>query len=148
MRRTVFALIVLGLFVVLAPPSARACGGFFCTNVPVDQSAERIIFAVNEGAGTIDAYVQINYSGSPDRLAWVVPVPSRPKVDVADMALFNELDLLTQPNYIAPPLPSNCQIPVPAAAEAGGVNVFGQGSVGAYDYAIVGSQDSQELVQW
>ncbi len=59
-------------------PSAHACGGFFCTNVPVDQAAERIIFAVNDD-GTIDAYVQINYTGAPDAFAWVVPVPTRPR---------------------------------------------------------------------
>jgi hypothetical protein len=151
MRKTSLLLIVVGLVASLIPaPSAQACGGFFCTNVPVDQSAERIIFAVNDGAGTIDAYVQINYTGSPDKFAWVVPVPNPPTVDVADIKLINNLDLLTQPNYIAPPLPDDCQMPVMSAPAAGGsgVTVFGQGSVGPYDYAIVGSENPQELVQW
>ncbi|HEY3230531.1 MAG TPA: DUF2330 domain-containing protein, partial [Roseiflexaceae bacterium] len=112
MRKLTLSLILLGFFALLMPPAAaRACGGFFCTNMPVDQSAERIIFAVNESAGTIDAYVQINYTGSPDKFAWVVPVPNPPKLDVADIKLINELDQLTQPNYIAPPLPDDCPIP-------------------------------------
>lgn len=146
MRLRALLLLALALLLVPAPP-ARACGGFFCTNVPVDQSAERIIFAVNAGAGTIDAYVQINYTGSPDQFAWVVPVPNPPKVDVADMQLFTDLDQITQPSYVSPPYPEDCSLPVPAAA-GGGVNVFGQGSVGPYDYAIVGSADPQALVQW
>jgi hypothetical protein len=148
MRRTILPLILLGIYAVgMSAPAARACGGFFCTNVPVDQSAERIIFTVNEAAGTIDAYVQINYTGSPDQFAWVVPVPNPPKVDVADIATIDELDGLTRPNYIAPPLPDDCPVPVPAAA-GGDVTVFGQGSVGPYDYAIVGSEDPRAMVQW
>jgi hypothetical protein len=149
MRRMILPLILLaGIAMLMSASSAQACGGFFCTNVPVDQSAERIIFAVNEAAGTIDAYVQINYTGSPEQFAWVVPVPNPPKVDVADIATINELDGLTRPNYIAPPMPDDCPVPVPAAGGGDGVTVFGQGSVGPYDYAIVGSSDPQALVQW
>src|SRR5438105_6531001 len=92
----VLATLAASLFVV---PGAYACGGFFCTNVPVDQAAERIIFAVNDD-GTIDAYVQINYTGAPDAFAWVVPVPNPPKVDVATMAMLRELDLLKAPGYV------------------------------------------------
>jgi hypothetical protein len=142
-------LILFVLLAMLTPVgAARACGGFFCTNIPVDQSAERIIFAVNEAAGTIDAYVQINYTGSPDQFAWVVPVPNPPQVDVADIATIDELDGLTRPNYISPPLPNDCPVPMPAAAGGEGVTVFGQGSVGPYDYAIVGSEDPQAMVTW
>jgi hypothetical protein len=149
MRRAILPLVLFGICAMCMPaPAARACGGFFCTNVPVDQSAERIIFAVNEAAGTIDAYVQINYTGSPEQFAWVVPVPNPPKVDVADIATINELDGLTRPNYIAPPMPDDCPVPVPAAGGGDGVTVFGQGSVGPYDYAIVGSEDPRALVQW
>src|ERR671928_78331 len=92
-------LFLIGLLLVGAlavTPSAHACGGFFCTNVPVDQAAERIIFAVNDD-GTIDAYVQINYTGAPDAFAWVVPVPNPPKLDVVNMTMLRELDRLTQP---------------------------------------------------
>jgi hypothetical protein len=149
MRRSILPLVLFAICAMCLPASdAQACGGFFCTNVPVDQSAERIIFAVNEAAGTIDAYVQINYTGSPDQFAWVVPVPNPPQVDVADIATINELDGLTRPNYISPPIPGDCQIPMPAAAGGEGVTVFGQGSVGPYNYAVVGSEDPQALVQW
>ncbi len=157
MKKTKWLLIGLCLFGLLVfAPGAQACGGFFCQNVPVDQSAERIIFAVNDNDSTIDAYVQINYTGSPDNFAWVVPVPNPPKVDVADISMIRELDRLTQPVYIAPPLSDSCRQlagrfygllgAAPAATSA--VTVFGQGSVGPYNYAIVGSDDPQELVKW
>jgi len=137
-------------------PAAQACGGFFCTNVPVDQAAERIIFAVNDGEGTIDAYVQINYQGAPDAFAWIVPVPNTPKLDVATMPMLRDLDRLTQPIFIAPPLDDACRnrLPVlmsgavPAAAPTGGVTVFDQGSVGPFNYAVIGSEDPKALVNW
>src|SRR5688572_7435944 len=51
--RPVLSLIVASLAALLgatvfAPPVA-ACGGFFCTTVPVDQAAERVIFKMDEG---------------------------------------------------------------------------------------------------
>ena len=146
------------LFVLFSfAPAAHACGGFFCTNVPVDQAAERIIFAVNDGEGTIDAYVQINYQGAPDAFAWIVPVPNTPKLDVATMPMLRDLDRLTQPVFIAPPLDDTCRnrLPVPMAAvaaptsaPAGGVTVFDQGSVGPFNYAVIGSEDPKALVNW
>lgn len=40
MPRAVLLLPALALALLAAPAPASACGGFFCTNVPVDQSAE------------------------------------------------------------------------------------------------------------
>ena len=45
------------------PSAALACGGFFCSQSPVDQASERIIFAINDD-GTTDMIVQIAYQGS------------------------------------------------------------------------------------
>ena len=153
-------LLLLALFALAPTQATQACGGFFCTNVPVDQAAERIIFAVNDGDGTIDAYVQINYQGAPDAFAWVVPVPNPPKLDVATLAMMRELDRLTQPVYIAPSVTDACsdalrRLPVPAAAQPppggaakDGVTVFDQGEVGPFNYAVVGSEEPKALVKW
>jgi hypothetical protein len=158
MRKTQWFLLPVLLVILFSfAPAAHACGGFFCTNVPVDQAAERIIFAVNDGDGTIDAYVQINYQGAPDAFAWIVPVPNTPKLDVANMPMLRDLDRLTQPVFIAPPLDDTCRnrlpvlmsgaVPAPASAN-GGVTVFDQGSVGPFNYAVIGSEDPQALVNW
>ena len=47
---------------VLSVPAARACGGFFCTTVPMNQVAENILFI--QGEGTVTTHVQIQYSGT------------------------------------------------------------------------------------
>ena len=135
-----------------------ACGGLFCQNVPVAQQAERIIFTVN-GNGTITAYVQINYTGAAPEFSWVVPVPSVPEIDVAEIETFDEIDRLTQPIILAPPVPSCAQMPpMPMAAMAestmdmdddmGAVEILASGTAGPYAYDVVDSPDPDALVEW
>ena len=133
--------------------AVEACGGLFCQTVPVDQQAERIIFTVNSD-DTISAYVQINYTGSAPDFSWVVPVPSVPDVDVAEVDTFDELSNLTQPVFIPPDLP-DCAMVVFESASAmddgvggGGVDVLAAGSVGPYDYVVVDSPEPDALITW
>lgn len=149
-RRLAFLLLVPFLLGLLTPGSAAACGGLFCTSIPVDQSAERIIFTMDEGQ--IGTYVQINYTGSPDNFAWVLPVPSVPTLATADMATFRDLDRMTAPLYIPPRAP-DClmrRLPMPAAAPAAGssVDVLASGTVGPFDYVVVTSPDPADMVKW
>ena len=68
-------------------PSASACGGFFCTNVPVDQDAERIIFTQNRD-GTVSAYVQIEYTGAAPDFSWILPLPEAIPADGVPRQLY------------------------------------------------------------
>jgi hypothetical protein len=150
--------IFLALFIVLATVGiASACGGLFCQTVPVNQQGENIIFSMNSD-GTISAYVQINYTGDAPNFAWVVPVPTVPEIDVAEMATFDELDLLTQPVFIAPPVPA-C-VPLPTQTASGRtmaesteyipaeVTILAQGTAGPYDYVVITNPDSDEMFRW
>jgi hypothetical protein len=137
------------LFATLSVRSAQACGGFFCSQTPVDQTAERIIFTVNADS-TITAYVQISYTGQRDAFAWVVPVSSIPTVDTFPRTAFQALDLATQPTYVPPP---GCFPPI--LVNGGGsvksqsdVTVYGQAAVGPYQSAIIGGTNSASLVDW
>lgn len=145
---------MVGLIGLLSLSAVSACGGLFCQNVPVDQQAERIIFAVNPDS-TITAYVQINYTGSAPDFSWVVPVPSVPKVDVAEIASFDELSLLTSPVFIPPLMPPCAAVPMPMSANAedgagvgGGIEVLASGTAGPYAYNVVTSVDPNALITW
>jgi hypothetical protein len=155
MRKLILVLIVV---ISLVPP-VDACGGLFCQNSPVLQSEERIIFTINDD-DTVTAYVQIYYSGSAPNFAWVVPVPDVPEIDVADVELFDELDRLTTPEFIAPPRP-DCAIalaPTPSPARTATpsptgtifatVEVLASGAVGPYAYDVIQSPDPLALTQW
>jgi hypothetical protein len=89
--------ILLALSALLLPSPALACGGMFCDAArPVDQAAERIVFAWAEDVecpdqGLITVEVQISYTGDADDFAWVVPVPDVPELFVSNDALFSVL---------------------------------------------------------
>ena len=150
-RKLWFALVVPLLLGLTSTGSVLACGGFFCTTIPVDQAAERIIFTMD--GSTVGTYVQINYTGSPDDFAWVLPVPRVPTLAQADMATFRDLDRMTAPQWIPPRAP-DClmrRAPMPAAAAAegrAGVDVLASGVVGPFGYHVVTSPDPQEMVRW
>lgn len=145
--------VLLGAAFFLSTSPALACGGLFCQNIPVDQSAERIIFTVD--SGVISAYVQINYTGSAPDFAWVVPVPGVPEVDVAEIESFTELQVATDPVFMLPPMP-DCmfeRMPVmseAAAPAAGDVTVYSSGEAGPYAYDVVGTEtgDANALIDW
>ena len=142
---------VLLLVSAAGAQSVAACGGFFCTTVPVDQAAERVIFTMDDG--TITTYVQINYVGAAEDFAWILPVPAVPQIDTAQTVTFQDLDRLTQPLYL-PPRPPDCLLrrPMPAAAPsargAAETTVLASGEVGPFGYHVVTSPDHQELVRW
>lgn len=153
LRFTFLLAILLTASTLIVRDSAEACGGLFCQNVPVDQQAERIIFTVNAD-DTISAYVQINYTGSAPEFSWVVPVPTVPEVDVAEIEMFDELSNMTAPVFLAPPMP-DCIVLFEVAEDgdvmssaASDVEVLASGTAGPYQYDVVDSPDPDALVQW
>jgi len=65
---------VLALGLVFASPTALACGGFFCSQVNVDQTAERVLFEVHPNE-TISVTVEIQLTGDSEDFSWVIPLP-------------------------------------------------------------------------
>jgi len=135
-------------------PKASACGGLFCTSAPVDQTAERIIFAVDKPAGTITAVVGISYTGDSKSFSWVVPVPNPPTLDVAETKSLDVFSAATNLQFKVPsdpcPTPTLASVPMMAgAAEAPTSNAFLQtGQVGPYDYAIIKNEKTDEMITW
>src|SRR5262249_43885415 len=135
-------------------PEAEACGGFFCSRSPVDQTAEHIIFTVNDDH-TVTAYVQIKYAGDKDDFAWIIPAPGVPKLatDFPDLAM-QGLDVATQPQYYK----RSCVFPPPQAAQGGaagapsgnngGVTVIATQSVGPFDTVTLEGTSADVLVKW
>ncbi|MEM6954642.1 MAG: DUF2330 domain-containing protein [Myxococcota bacterium] len=149
----VFIVLVVAL-TGLAPRSAKACGGFFCNNAqPVNQAAERIIFAQNAD-GTTTAVIEILYQGPSEEFAWMLPVQGRPDIDVSSSSAFNTLQNLTDPIYrLETQVEGECFVdpnPPPMFFDAGladqsfgaetgadPVTVVDSGSVGPFDFVII-----------
>ncbi len=149
-----------------APRSAQACGGFFCSNVPVDQTGERVLFAVDKASVT--AHIQILYTGEAEKFAWVLPLPTEPTdIGVGTDLVFRKLEQATDPqfqlNWANTP---NCYPPYWGFAEdaaagggppnaggpkSGGVEILLQKEVGPFDATVLKgtTADSGEAVfEW
>ncbi|MET0409853.1 MAG: DUF2330 domain-containing protein [Polyangiaceae bacterium] len=138
---------------------AAACGGFFCSqSQPVNQAAERIIFADN-GDGTVTAVIQILYEGPSENFSWLLPISSVPQGDqiaIASDLAFQRLQQATNPQYNlttrvegqcrsepgfanGPSADADSPLPPPAATgdNGGGVVVAASGIVGAFEYTVL-----------
>jgi hypothetical protein len=147
----------------LCAPRAEACGGLFCSaSTPVNQAAERIIFAHDDAGGRVTAVIEILYDGPADAFAWILPVPGTPEVGVSTNALLNRLQQATNPNYQLQRTwsGSNCDNSFPSATggsagsgnfggaggatSQGSVNVLASGVAGPYDYEVIDVADDVE----
>ncbi|HVW26162.1 MAG TPA: DUF2330 domain-containing protein [Polyangiaceae bacterium] len=148
--------VLTALAVSGASPRAEACGGFFCSASPVDQTAEHILFTVNSDQ-TVTAIVQIQYSGDKDNFAWIVPAPGIPKLtsDFPDSGM-RALAQATDPKYFknvcyrgAPGVASEAPHSVDAGvATDNGVTVLATQAVGPYDTTTLEATSSTVLVDW
>ena len=148
---------------LLVPAWASACGGFFCSNSPVDQVGENILFFPGEG-GTLNAHVQISYQGDTDEFSWVVPVEGVPTVGLSSEILFQQLAFRTAPSWELTIGDSDCADPYAPGSwlddadndgfgdddSAGGddVEVLSEQDVGAYHATVLATTDAQALLDW
>ena len=160
--RAITALGLTGALALLAhdPTPARACGGFFCSQVPVDQTGEQILFGM--GDGKITASILINYAGEADDFAWVLPVASRPDITLGSPTAFQRLDQRTQPVFnlnwdsrnaqcnwwwLYPPMASESD---PDSTDGGtrGVTVVAEKEVGPFQTVVLDSTNTDDLIAW
>ncbi|HYF62411.1 MAG TPA: DUF2330 domain-containing protein [Herpetosiphonaceae bacterium] len=144
------------LAAALFPALALACGGFVPGSTgEITQNEQRLIYAIDRAAGTVTTYEQIAYSGDAAEFAWIIPVPNDPIVDVLENDdAFRELANLTRPRFKYPAAPSCPEDAADTEGGAltggapGGVNVTRQGSVGPYEFAVVGGAGPAEIGAW
>jgi len=180
MKRIVKAAVtVLGLAAVMGPPaSANACGGFFCSQAqPVNQAAERIVFATNSN-GTVTAAIQILYEGPSEKFSWLLPISSVPQGDeiaLASNLAFQRLQTATNPNYtLTTRVEGTCRVEDFAggfgsggsasgafggsggggpASTPGGVTVEASGILGSFEWTVISldaslAEPADAAVQW
>jgi hypothetical protein len=149
--------------------AASACGGLFCSSggppAPVDQTAERTVCDVDEKG--IRALVEINYAGTADEFAWVVPVKGVPEVAEGDPSIFNQVEQQTTLSTQLPPQQpcdfggGSSSSGFGCSSDAASPATFGSGdsrtevvTVLAHDYAgdfefhMVGATGAAVLVGW
>lgn len=144
--------------VVAHSRAAFGCGGTFCDGgpqaMPVDQTGENILFAIEDGM--VEAHIQIQYTGDAERFAWVLPLPTVPEtISVGSQPLFVNLLNSTVPSYGF----STCGSQTIAAVEGGGGSFDAEMTqpgpqvilskvVGAFEVTVLGGGSAAETVDW
>lgn len=152
-------LAALQLGSLAAPAYACACGAL------VPDADQQVAVAREESLlrwdGTREQIVmRLTVSGDADRAAWIMPVPHRATVALADPALFDQLHTLTAPAHRTRyhfwpqdgdwPLTTGSGSPPgpPRAAQPPGVGVVGRQRLGPFDVAQLTATDSTALDGW
>lgn len=162
----------------LSATKAQACGGMFCDagpqEMPVDQTGETIIFAVDDDH--VEAHIKIEYDPDTDAtsFAWIVPVMAEPEVFVGSDQLFINSLNGTVPSYGFEATSEVCDDGGFGGGDGcydtggggtsgdngggggdsgdttsgGGTQVVEQSSVGAFDYVVLQSTSSADLMTW
>ncbi|MCC6903481.1 MAG: DUF2330 domain-containing protein [Polyangiaceae bacterium] len=157
-------IVCLAAVAALGPRAADACGGTFCDTgpqaMPVDQSGENILFVLD--GQTVEAHVQIQYQGSAERFAWVVPMPDVPDVTVGSQPLFAELLRVTVPTYAMQTQNDFCggtwvdgglgtggsSTGGAGGSGGGGPQVVFEKTVGAFEVVVLKGGTASEVVSW
>ena len=140
---------------------AEACGGCF---VPPEEATQvtghNMILSVGMTQQTL--YDQIEYVGSPEEFAWVLPIKGTVEVGLSSDLLFQLLDESTGVVVNPPPLncgPQSCGDFANGGAvtgtsasgggpDDGGVTVLDQATVGPYETVQLQASDPDALYAW
>jgi hypothetical protein len=168
--------IALAVFVtaLLAPRTAHACGGFFCQSVPVAQTGEQIVYAIDDD-GALTMSVRINYQGEAPEFAWILPVPETPVISLGADVLFDALERTTRPWFGVvdggiegvcrtppecaypppPPVPdggpfvfSDASVSFSGDAGSAGPIVFAESSLGPFETVVIGGASATVIHEW
>ena len=149
----------LALVASTIPSVSQACGGFFCTTIPINQAAEQIVF--RQEPGMVTAMVRIQYSGNAEDFSWVVPVPDTPELSVGSDLTFNDLEQSTRPRFNLSINGGVCSqdnpnfalapdalgAPVAESADSG-VVIEQETEVGPFDVQVVSSDNPDDMSIW
>lgn len=183
MKRLIPSLGALTLLTSWGASDALACGGTFCDQpppgqpaMPVDQSGETILFVMHEE--TVEAHIQIQYTGDAERFAWVIPVSKTPEFSVGSQQLFVNMLNATVPTFQIQQTQDFCgfadsgsngggfgcgmsaedTVAVSAANDSGAGGTAGfqnednivklRQTVGAYEVAVLESANVDRVLKW
>jgi uncharacterized protein DUF2330 len=166
--------LVVAASMLALPRLASACGGTFCDGggpqvMPVDQTGENILFVLD--GDTVEAHVQIQYTGDPAQFAWIVPMQAVPEVEVGSDPLFTQVLAATVPTFTLNQRFDGgdcgdggglCATKTDALAaggrgdegdsgdsgDPGEPGVVAQGSAGAFEYTVLEGGTVEGIVAW
>jgi hypothetical protein len=168
MNRFMFKAAMLIAFAASTSATYAFCGFYVAkADTKLFNKASQVVLVRQEDKTVLT--MANDYEGNPKEFAIVVPVPTfleKDQIHIGDKALLDHLDAYTAPRLVEYFDPDPCGVPVPAAAftrrygleasatpsasraEALGVKIEAEYSVGEYDILILSANQSEGLEKW
>jgi hypothetical protein len=170
-RIVILVSLMLAAIVLAAPRDARAFCGFYVgkADETLVNHASQVVVAHHDDKTVIS--LMNDYQGEPSEFALVVPVPvvlQKGQVHIGDRELFRKIDAYSSPRLVEYYDPDPCRLMVPMAmagalsrneaaapmsktateADALGVKIEAEYTVGEYDIVILSAKESTGLQTW
>src|SRR5271156_5177393 len=170
-RIPVLVSVMLAALILSGPRDARAFCGFYVgkADEPLVNHASQVVIAHHDDKTVIS--LMNDYQGEPSEFALVVPVPvvlQKGQVHIGDRELFQKIDAYSSPRLVEYYDPDPCELmrpmamgaavgfasnsagaaPARAEADALGVKIEAEYTVGEYDIVILSAKQSLGLQTW
>jgi len=135
------------LAALFAAQTARADG---CILPPLDgdvsEGSQEAFIAYDPDTRTEDLVLRVGFQGDRRDFAWIVPVPSLPVLEEADVFFFTQCRLLTRPIYRQRDEGLGCRSTRPGNDVApAGVEIYDEQRVGIYQTLTLGASEADAL---
>lgn len=145
---------VAALLSLASPAWACGCGAYVADDPGSSVADERALIAWD--GTTEDILMALSVTGSSDKAAWVMPVPSAARITLGEPEVFDELAALTAPRIeyrdswwpTVPWLVWAGSASDTAGAPSGAVNVLGRQRLGPFDVTRLAANDPAALADW
>ena len=143
------SLLMIFLSLLVVRPATSKADGMIMP--PYDyyqrETAQKAVIVHERGIETMVLLTQ--FQGNAKDFAWIVPTPSKPKVDESTDTLFTAIQKLTQPDYSRPyPLLQTATKRDIGLSAKPTVAVLETKRVGIFDIQILASNNSEALANW
>jgi len=145
-------ILVLAALMLICHEEVLADGGFIAPEgFFMYEPVQRAFIDYDHESGTENLTILPKFHGDALAFAWVVPVPGLPEVALADLQLFRDLDMLTQPDYRSRDGDWDC-FGGPGGPDYliadGGFEVIGSSLVGYYQTMILAATEAPALLDF
>ena len=129
----------------LSPQAALACGGMVSESGGAELTGFEALLRWEDG--TEELLVSVGFASPDPTFGWLMPLPSAPEIEEADLALIEEAFEITEPPRTQDDSDGE-GAGAPMVGGAPGVDVIGRDTVGGLRFVTLGGERAGEVARW
>ena len=143
------AVSLLGLSLATAPTQSQACCAVTASRYQVVNADQTVVMVWDKQRQTQHFIRKADFKTDASDIGFLVPSPSRPKLEESGDAAFAELARITAPKVSSGGgFPLGCAASAPPPSQAAGVMVIEEKRVAGFDATVLTARTGEDLVNW